>query len=136
MSPAIVGYVDLIEIREQNSKKLLSLVDFKTAARKPAEEDSNPDQLLLYALAAKHSGFQKEFGLPLELRYDYFTKTKNPEAISVVVEATPEATERVIEKSRRCWKGMKADICFPCPGWMCSGCGHQARCKAWPQAID
>ncbi len=76
--PELLGYIDLVEIEtnEQGQDELV-LVDFKTAARKPDSPDYN--QLILYALAAHRTGLAQQYNLPLSLRFDYITKTRNPE---------------------------------------------------------
>jgi hypothetical protein len=107
-------------------------VDFKTAGRKPSDDDVDPDQLTLYAIASHRIGLLRQFNLPLSLRYDIVTKVKSPEVMSVPVTPTKQDAYRLIEKAKVCWRGMQEGICFPNPSWMCAGCGHQRRCQQWP----
>ena len=130
--PELLGYIDLIELVEREGKYFLHLVDFKTSARSP-QESPEPDQLLLYAYAARQTGILAEFAVPLVLRYDYMVKTKEPKYLSLSVEPDETATARVLAKFRECWRGMRERVVYPCPGWQCAGCGYHPRCGKWPQ---
>jgi putative RecB family exonuclease len=132
--PPLVGYIDLIEIKtDPDGVERLHMVDFKTAARRPsADEGPDQDQLTLYSIAAFRTGILSQFGLPLMVRVDTVTKTKAPEVVSQPFELKKSGIKRLIEKARVCGRGMKAGLCFPQSGWMCSNCGHNRRCAAWP----
>ncbi len=131
--PVLIGYIDLLEIStDEAGQEYLSIVDFKTAARKPAADSVLPDQLLLYHQAIKKNGIADQLGLPVKLRYDYITKTKSPELISVPVPFRESALKRVISKAQVLYRGMEQELCYPNPGWMCAGCGFQSRCREWP----
>lgn len=132
--PPLVGFIDLIEIRTgEDGVRRAYLVDHKTAAKRPGADDMDPDQLALYAIAAHRIGLLREIGLPFSLRYDVILKTKTPELLPIPVEPTRHDGIRLIEKARRSARGMANDVVFPCPGWMCAGCGYQARCREWPE---
>ena len=131
--PPVKGRIDLLEIREDaDGVRRLHLVDFKTSARRPTGEDIDADQLLLYALAADEIGWPDDLGLPLALRFDYLTKVKAPELISVPVANTRHGLARFVEKVRQCWRGVRAEVVFPSPSWRCSGCGYSRACGRWP----
>jgi len=132
-TPPLVGYIDLVEVRKDDQGERLHLTDFKTAARKPSgPEDLDPDQLTLYAIAAHRTGLLKEFELEFALDYMALTKTKTPEVARIPIEPDRHEALRLIEKARICWQGMAAGVCFPSPGWMCSGCGYRQLCRQWP----
>ena len=134
--PPLVGKIDLISIEpDAAGHRTLCLTDFKTAAKKPSLDDLGADQLQLYGRAAVGIGLVNAFRLPLALRYLVITKVKNPEVISVPVESTPRAWNRLREKIRQTWRGMSAGVVFPSGGWRCASCGYGARCAAWPSRI-
>lgn len=130
--PELLGYIDLVElIRDQDGNYALHLVDFKTTGRDPGES-IDPDQLLLYAWAVRKTGLLAEFDLPVALRYDYLVKTKEPKYGSFSVPVKESSTQRILAKIRQCWRGMREEIAYPCPGWQCAGCGYKSRCGKWP----
>lgn len=132
--PPLIGYIDLIEVRtDDDGVKWLHLVDFKTAAKRPSEDDIDPEQLTLYAIAAFRFGLMKQFDLPLALRYEFITKTKTPEVISLPFTPYRHDAQRLIAKAKVCWHGMQAGVCFPNRSWMCGNCGYQRRCEKWPE---
>jgi hypothetical protein len=131
--PPLVGYVDLVEIRK-NAKgtEELAVVDFKTAARRPAEGIMDEDQLVIYGLGLARIGLLKQFDLPLSLRYDVLLKTKTAELLSIPVRPTRRDAERLIAKASCIWKAMSAEAVWPTSGWWCQGCGYSERCHQWP----
>jgi hypothetical protein len=133
--PSLVGYIDLIEIKQgPDGVERLHLVDFKTAAKRPsADEGPDQDQLTLYAIAAYRTGLLAQFGLPLIVRVDTIIKTKAPEVVSRPFQLKKPEIKRLVEKARVCSRGMKEGIFFPQPGWMCSNCGYNQRCALWPE---
>jgi CRISPR/Cas system-associated exonuclease Cas4 (RecB family) len=134
--PVLVGYIDLLEIcKDDDGREYLEIVDFKTAGKKPVVDSVKPDQLLIYYHAIKSNGLLDQLGLPVRLRYDYITKTKTPEFIKVPVPYCEDSFNKLISKAQVLYKGMKDQICFPNPGWMCSGCGYQAKCAGWPEDV-
>jgi RecB family exonuclease len=131
--PPFLGYMDFIGLgKDQDGTEYLSLVDFKTSANRSNACDLGTDQLVIYALAAKRSGLVDEFGLPLRLSYSVVTKTKVPEVFPVPVTATDRDVARTVAKAKACYRGMTQGVVYPCQGWQCAGCGHQARCAKWP----
>ena len=132
--PPLIGFIDLVEVREdESSKKVLWLCDHKTAAKRPTEDSLESDQVILYGLGLARTGVLKEFQMPLALRYDVITKTKKPELVSVQVKPSRHDAERLIEKAGRIWKAMSAEAVWPSAGWWCQGCGHQTLCAKWPK---
>lgn len=133
--PELLGYIDLVEaLPEPKGGYALHLVDFKSCARDPGDS-LDGDQLLLYAWAVRQTGLLAEFQLPLRLRFDYITKTKVPQAGCVPVEIQESAIQRILAKIRQCWRGMRQEIVYPCPGWQCAGCGYKTRCGRWPKEL-
>jgi len=135
--PELLGYIDLIEIcKNDRGEDELVLVDHKTTARKPAGPGAPgaPDynQLLLYAIAAHKLNLVKQYNLPLRLRFDYITKTKEPSYIQFRFEPDHNKARRLLATMRSCCRGMREGIIFPNPGWQCSGCGYKKLCDKWP----
>ena len=131
--PELLGYIDLVEItQDEQGRYALNLIDLKTCARTP-KDSIDPDQLVLYDYAVRKTGLLSEFHLPIQLRYDYMVKTKEPQYGILPVAAG--RSERVLEKIKHCWRGMGAGIAYPCPGWQCAGCGYKARCGKWPKEV-
>lgn len=133
--PDLLGYIDLIElVTDENGYAAIHLVDFKTCARDP-KDSLDADQLMLYFHAVNQSGLLNEFKLPIYLRFDYLIKTKCPGYGSLLIEPDNRQIERALSKVAQCWRGMDAGITYPCPGWMCSGCGYKSLCAKWPDAL-
>ena len=131
--PALKGRIDLIEIRGDSSGgKYINLVDFKTAAKRMNPEDVDRGQLGLYAIAMRETGLLEQLRLPLVLRVDVVTKTKDPEVIPIPITPNCYNENRVIAKAREIWKCMSAGVCYPNPGWQCAGCGYKTLCNKWP----
>jgi hypothetical protein len=99
-----------------------------------------PAALLLrhlhYAIAAHRLGIVDQYKLPLQLRYDYITKTKEPQYLQFTFAPDHNEAKRIIARFKACCKGMREDIIYPNPGWMCSGCGYKAFCGKWPELPD
>lgn len=130
--PRITGFIDLVEIRQGSKGPTLCIVDFKTASKQPNPDDIQPDQLMLYKMAAKASGMAMEFDLPVLLFFRYITKVKNPEVIEIPVETGHGDETRLVAKLEAVYRGMKAGAIFPNPSWACSTCPFQSHCSFWP----
>ena len=131
--PPVVGRIDLVEIRTtHDGVRRLHLVDFKTAARRPAAEDLDNNQLVLYMLAAQQKGWEESLGLPLAMEFRCITKAKQPEVVTVPVTATPRDAARFVATMRQRHQAMRSGACYPAPSWTCSACGHASLCRAWP----
>ena len=131
--PALKGRIDLIEIRcDSYGGKHLNLVDFKTTAKRMKPEDVDRGQLDLYAIALRETGLLEQLRLPLMLRVDVVTKTKQPEVTPIPITPNRYNENRVIAKAREIWKCMSAGVCYPNPGWQCAGCGYKTLCNKWP----
>lgn len=135
--PALKGRIDLIEIRRDLSgEKRLHVVDFKTSAKRMKLEDVDRGQLDLYAIAIRRTGLLEQPRLPLVLRVDVVTKTKAPEVTPMELTPNRYNESRVVAKAREIWKCMSAGVCYPNPGWQCSGCGFKTLCNKWPNIPD
>jgi RecB family exonuclease len=131
--PALKGRIDLIEIRRDAAgDRQIHIVDFKTSAKRMNSDDVDRDQMDLYALAVRQTGLLDELRLPLTLRVDVVTKTKEATVTPIPFMPDPRNEKRVIAKSREIWKSMSSGVCYPSPGWQCSGCGYKALCAKWP----
>jgi putative RecB family exonuclease len=132
--PLVKGRIDLIEIRTgDDGDKHVAIVDLKTSARRQEADGIEREQLDLYALAMRRSGFLGQLGLPLELRVDVVTKTKAPEVIPLRLRPDPGNEARLAARAREVWRGMAADICYPAPSWHCADCGYKSACGRWPK---
>jgi RecB family exonuclease len=90
--PPFQGYIDLIE---QSAEGVVSVVDLKTAARKPTKAQAGSNlQLTAYTLGAEALGFDPD---QLNLRLDVLTKTKNPELVRY--ETTRSTGKRAIRQT-------------------------------------
>ena len=131
--PVIIGYIDLIELREDDEGAFIELVDYKTAGRMPSDDSLPPDQLILYSLAVRENGLLAEYSdLPVRLRYRVVTKTKEPKYIEIPVEPNPHEEARLIAKIEACVRGMKNHVVFPSSGWACASCQYRQHCALWP----
>jgi len=131
--PPLLGFIDLIEVvRDDHGNESLVVTDWKTAARKPSAGDVDADQLILYGIALQRTGFLRQFDMPLRLEYRHLLKTKSPDIVTVPVKPSKMDAERLIEKARRIYRAMEADVVYPQPGWQCSGCSHRSLCQQWP----
>jgi putative RecB family exonuclease len=132
--PLVKGRIDLIEIRTDDSgAKRAIIVDLKTSARRQEADGIEREQLDLYALAMRRSGFLRQLGLPLELRVDVVTKTKAPEVIPLQIRPDTANEARLAAMAREVWRGMAAGISYPAPSWHCADCGYRTACGRWPE---
>jgi len=130
--PPVLGYIDLILVGEDEDGPYIALIDYKTSARKPNEDDVSPEQLVLYAMAARRMGLLAEFDRPLRLVYRYLTKTKEPAIYEIPVEATSHEEARLVAKAKAVYRGMTERIIYPNPSWSCSTCQFRSHCALWP----
>ncbi|MBM3302481.1 MAG: PD-(D/E)XK nuclease family protein [Deltaproteobacteria bacterium] len=87
--PPFQGYIDLIE---QSPAGGITVVDLKTASKKPSSSQAHSNlQLTAYAIGAQALGFDPD---QLTLRLDVLTKTKTPELVRY------ETTRTELERQR------------------------------------
>jgi len=113
--PPVLGYIDLILVGEDEDGPYIALIDYKTSSKKPNEDDVSPEQLILYAMAARRMGMLAEFDRPLRLVYRYVTKTKEPAMYEIPVEATSHEEARLVAKAKAVYRGMTERIIYPNP---------------------
>jgi len=127
--PPIIGIVDLV--REGGR-----IVDFKTAAKSPAQNSiahAHGTQLGIYALLYRHCTGAKEGGLELH----HLVKTKTPKiAVSEIPPLADREINNVIELMHRYVDAVKSEDYTASPSFLCAGCEHLDRCKRWPDCIQ
>jgi putative RecB family exonuclease len=125
--PALVGYVDhILKMPDGN----ITLIDLKTAARKPSQLQVDQTlQLTAYSLGAEALGFNPD---ELSLRMDYLLKTATPDLVTYETSRSEEDRRKFVKMLTRVWKGIEASIFYPKPDWYCrSSCGYQSQCSEW-----
>ncbi len=124
--PPFQGYIDLIE--ESPSGKI-SIVDLKTAARKPTKAQTSSNlQLTAYTLGAEALGFDPE---QLGLRLDVVTKTKNPELVRFETTRTQQERDRFVKIVKTICSAIEHHAFFPREDWHCSQCAWADHCRDW-----
>jgi putative RecB family exonuclease len=124
--PPFQGYIDLIE---QSADGVVSVVDLKTAARKPTKaQASNNLQLTAYTLGAESLGFDPE---QLNLRLDVLTKTKNPELVRYETTRSEEERQRFVKTVKHVWNAIESHCFFPRQDWHCAQCAWADTCEKW-----
>ena len=130
--PDVAGVIDLVQLRETGEGRVIEVVDYKTAARKPGDDGMPADQLVLYDMAVKRFRALGEFDAPVRLLYRVLTKTKEPACIDVPVEPSEREQRRLVAKYRGCVKAMRVGAVYPNPSWSCSSCQFRSHCAMWP----
>ncbi|MGB6068193.1 MAG: PD-(D/E)XK nuclease family protein [Desulfomonilaceae bacterium] len=124
--PPLVGYVDHI-LKMPDGR--ITLIDLKTAARKPSQLQVDQNlQLTAYSLGAKTLGFEPD---ELTLRMDYLIKTTTPDLAIYETSRTDEDRRKFIKMLTRVWKGIECSIFYPNRSYLCSSCGYQTHCREW-----
>jgi putative RecB family exonuclease len=125
--PPLVGYVDHILKQPDGT---ITLIDLKTAARKPSQLQADQTlQLTAYSLGAEALGFDSD---ELTLRLDYLIKSATPDLVSYETSRTEEDRRKFVKTLTRVWKGIETSIFYPKPDWYCrSSCGYQSQCAEW-----
>jgi putative RecB family exonuclease len=124
--PPLVGYVDHILKMPDGS---ITLIDLKTAARKPSQLQVDQNlQLTAYSLGAEALGFRPD---ELALRMDYLIKTTTPDVVVYATSRTDKDRRKFVKTLTRVWKGIETSIFYPNPSYLCSSCGYQRHCKEW-----
>lgn len=120
--PQFKGYIDAI-LKNGST----ALVDYKTSGRKP-NGDVNAMQLVGYSLGAVALGYDPN---ELDFRFDYLTKTAKPELVPYPVNIGDNDRRRFLKTVTRVWKAIQTAIFYPNPGYLCSSCVYQSRCREW-----
>jgi putative RecB family exonuclease len=124
--PPLQGYIDLIE---QSVDGTATIVDLKTAAKKPAAASVQTNlQLTAYSLGGEALGFDAD---SLSLRLDVLVKSKTPEMIRLETRRTEEERHRFIRLVYGVWNGIEREVFFPRQDWHCSQCAWSTECKEW-----
>lgn len=124
--PPFQGYIDLIE---ESPTGTISIVDLKTAARKPTKAQATSNlQLTAYTLGAEALGFDAE---QLTLRLDVVTKTKSPELVRYETTRTRQERERFVKLVKTVWSAIERHAFFPREDWQCSQCAWADHCREW-----
>jgi putative RecB family exonuclease len=124
--PPLVGYVDhILKMPDGN----ITLIDLKTAARKPSQAQADQTlQLTAYSLGAEELGFNAD---ELTLRLDYLIKTATPDLVTLETSRTEDDKRKFTKLLTRVWKGIETSIFYPNQGYLCGSCGYQSHCKEW-----
>jgi putative RecB family exonuclease len=124
--PPFHGYIDLIEESENGG---VTVVDLKTAAKKPSGSPAAGNlQLTAYSLGASAIGFDPD---DLTLRLDVITKTKSPEFYRHETTRTEAERDRFVKMVRHVWHAIEGHAFFPREDWHCSQCAWATLCAEW-----
>ena len=124
--PPFHGYIDLIE---QAGNGAISIVDLKTASKKPSGSPAASNlQLTAYSLGASSIGFNPD---ELTLRLDVITKTKSPELCRHETTRTETERDRFVKMVRQVWHAIEGHAFFPREDWHCSQCAYADPCRVW-----
>ena len=123
----IIGALDLLL---EDSSGTLTILDHKTAAKTPSVKDVHgSDQLTLYQMAVKASGYQDR---EIVLGFNTLVKTKTPKLQIDFTSRTEEDEQRLIRKFQEVSRGIEAGIFIPNNNsWLCGSCEYQTACNAW-----
>jgi RecB family exonuclease len=125
--PDFIGYIDSIE---KSPTGEITVVDLKTAARKPSHSQiQNNGQLAAYGLGAvKSLGFNPD---ELNYRLDYLMKGPSPDLISFNTTRNEDDMRRFLKTTARVWKGINQNVFYPKPDYYCQSCQWQTACDEW-----
>ena len=124
--PPFQGYIDLIE---QSADGTATIVDLKTASKKPSSANVQTNlQLTAYALGAEALGFDPD---ALELRLDVLLKGKLPEMVRLGTHRSEGERHRFIRLIYGVWNGIERKVFYPRQDWHCSQCAWATDCKEW-----
>jgi len=121
--PVFQGIVDAV-LKENGSTVV---VDYKTSARKP-DSQVNAMQLVAYSVGSIGLGYDPN---ELDYRFEYLVKTTNPELVPFPVTIIDNDRSRFLKLLTRVDKAIGSSIFYPIPGYLCSSCGFQSRCREW-----
>ncbi len=125
--PPLVGYVDHI-LKQPDGN--ITLIDLKTAAKKPSQLQVDQTlQLTAYSLAAEALGFNPD---ELTLRLDYLIKSATPDLVTFETVRSQEDRRKFVKMLMSVWKSIETSIFYPKYDWYCrSSCGYQRQCAEW-----
>jgi putative RecB family exonuclease len=124
--PSFLGFIDLIE---QDSAGNITIVDLKTASKKPTDTNVHQNlQLTAYSLGARALGFN---GPETKCRLDVLTKTKVPELLTYETVRTEADRKRFVSLVKGVWRGIEQGVWFPKHDWHCLQCAYQTHCDKW-----
>ena len=120
----LIGEIDTI-VSKAGRK---SLVDWKTAANRWAKDKAGKDlqpTCFTYAYLQLH-------GELASFRFDVIVKKKTPIIERHLTERNQDHFDRMVALIQMVEKAIAAECFLPNEqSFYCSGCGHQAACKAW-----
>jgi putative RecB family exonuclease len=116
--PDFVGYIDSIQ---KSVSGEITVVDLKTAARKPSHfQIHHNGQLTAYGIgAAKSLGLNPD---ELNYRLDYLMKGPTPDLISFNTTRNEDDMRRFLKTITRVWRGIKQSVFYPKPDYYCQTC--------------
>ena len=124
MSKPVIGAYDLVIEEKGNT----TIVDWKTAARKWADDKADKDgQATLYC----HS-YKEMTGKTARFRFDVITKTKIPQVQILPTSRNAAAINRLISVFQSVEKGIRAGVFYPNDtSFLCGGCEYADACGSW-----
>jgi putative RecB family exonuclease len=125
--PSFVGYIDSIE---KASTGEITIVDVKTAAKKPSDYViQNNGQLTGYLLGATNAlGFSPD---EITFRLDYLMKTAQPDVVRYQTIRTEKDCRRFLKTITRIWRGINQGVFYPVHDWHCQQCSYSRECSDW-----
>jgi putative RecB family exonuclease len=124
--PSFLGFIDLIE---QDAENNITIVDLKTASKKPTDTNVHQNlQLTAYSLGAQALGFN---GPETKCRLDVLTKTKAPELLTYETVRTEVDRKRFVSLVKGVWRGIEQGVWFPKHDWHCVQCAYKTHCDKW-----
>jgi putative RecB family exonuclease len=123
----LVGSLDRLE---KDAEGRLVVVDLKTAARRYTDLQVEASlQLSVYSYATMMHGLGDQEDL--RLRFDVFTKTKQPELHRYWTMRDRGATRRLFRLALEILQAIEAGVFPPRVGWQCGECQFRSRCWVW-----
>ncbi len=114
---SVRGVIDRVdELPDGN----VEIIDYKTGKKPQSKKVDNPEQLIIYALAATDTMKKK----PIKLSYHYLDDNAQ-----VSFSASEEAVEKVKEKILSTIKEIKTSKFRPTPGYHCQYCDFRDICE-------
>ncbi len=124
--PTFQGYIDLIE---RSLAGEISIVDLKTASKKPSNANVQSNlQLTAYSLGATGLGFEPQ---DLKLRLDVLVKTTQPDLVKYETKRTEEDRRRFVKTVEQVWNGIESGVWYPRIDWHCQQCAFAGPCAEW-----
>ncbi len=123
----IIGAMDLVE---EDSAGTIIITDFKTSGKAYSKgEVTQNQQLTMYQIAAKHSGYADR---EILLRFDTLIKTKTPKFEQYWTTRSQLDERRLIKKAAQVWDGItKGVFVANDTSWKCKGCAFKQACDEY-----